>query len=301
VAADGEFELMSTQNVSLKSAVVNRYLIWDIAFAIGLLAVLCAVSYLFVGEHRTAAVIGALIPLSGYILLACLERLLPPAGPRKSTSRWWMHLHINLVNMAIGIPIGAFFGSYLASAIAKHVGLNLGLIDITFDKSSGVIGIFAAGMLGVVAVDLFYYWYHRALHRSAVLWQHHKMHHLDPEFDALTGLRFNWLEQVLFGISIALPSAILFKFEHISFINAGVVNGIVLYILMMLRHINHSNLRIQFGKASFLWTSSQTHRIHHSRLPEHHDKNFVAFFPLWDVLFGTYYAPKWNEFPPTGV
>jgi sterol desaturase/sphingolipid hydroxylase (fatty acid hydroxylase superfamily) len=27
----------------------------------------------------------------------------------------------------------------------------------------------------------------------------------------------------------------------------------------------------------------------------------VAFVPLWDVLFGTYYAPKWNEFPPTGV
>jgi sterol desaturase/sphingolipid hydroxylase (fatty acid hydroxylase superfamily) len=31
------------------------------------------------------------------------------------------------------------------------------------------------------------------------------------------------------------------------------------------------------------------------------DKNFVAFFPIWDILFGTYYQPGRDEFPPTGV
>jgi hypothetical protein len=30
-------------------------------------------------------------------------------------------------------------------------------------------------------------------------------------------------------------------------------------------------------------------------------KNFVAFFPIWDILFGTYYHPARDEFPPTGV
>jgi sterol desaturase/sphingolipid hydroxylase (fatty acid hydroxylase superfamily) len=31
------------------------------------------------------------------------------------------------------------------------------------------------------------------------------------------------------------------------------------------------------------------HRVHHSALPEHRDKNFAGIFPIWDHLFGTYY------------
>src|SRR5437763_996500 len=64
---------------------------------------------------------------------------------------------------------------------------------------------------------------------------------------------------------------------------------------------NHSSMRYELERFSFLIVSTQTHRIHHSRLPEHFDKNFAAWFPIWDIIFGTYYAPKKGEFPPTGV
>jgi sterol desaturase/sphingolipid hydroxylase (fatty acid hydroxylase superfamily) len=60
-------------------------------------------------------------------------------------------------------------------------------------------------------------------------------------------------------------------------------------------------VRLQVGRASLLFCSPQVHRIHHSCLPQHFDKNFSVVFPLWDVLFGTYYSPVRNEFPPTGV
>jgi sterol desaturase/sphingolipid hydroxylase (fatty acid hydroxylase superfamily) len=50
-----------------------------------------------------------------------------------------------------------------------------------------------------------------------------------------------------------------------------------------------------------LWCGPQIHRIHHSVLPQHRDKNYAVWFPLWDVLFGTYYHPARDEFPPTGV
>jgi sterol desaturase/sphingolipid hydroxylase (fatty acid hydroxylase superfamily) len=33
----------------------------------------------------------------------------------------------------------------------------------------------------------------------------------------------------------------------------------------------------------------------------HFDQNFAAFFPIWDVLFGTYHYPKRDEYPSTGV
>lgn len=61
------------------------------------------------------------------------------------------------------------------------------------------------------------------------------------------------------------------------------------------------NVRLQVGKASLFCCSPQIHRIHHSRLPQHFERNFAAAFPPWDVLFGTYYAPARDEFPPTGV
>ena len=50
-----------------------------------------------------------------------------------------------------------------------------------------------------------------------------------------------------------------------------------------------------------LFYGPQGHRIHHSRLDQHHDKNYAAYFPVWDLLFGTYHHPARDEFPPTGL
>jgi len=32
-----------------------------------------------------------------------------------------------------------------------------------------------------------------------------------------------------------------------------------------------------------------------------YDKNFAAFFPVIDILFGTYYRPRRDEYPRTGI
>src|SRR5438477_159294 len=42
-----------------------------------------------------------------------------------------------------------------------------------------------------------------------------------------------------------------------------------------------------FGK--YVLYSPIGHRIHHSALPEHKDKNLGFLFPVWDWMFGTYY------------
>ena len=50
-----------------------------------------------------------------------------------------------------------------------------------------------------------------------------------------------------------------------------------------------------------------THRVHFLEHlltpiePEHRDKNFAVWFPIYDVLFGTAHRPKRGEFPATGV
>ena len=43
------------------------------------------------------------------------------------------------------------------------------------------------------------------------------------------------------------------------------------------------------------------HRLHHSTDPAHHDRNFADALPIFDIVFGTYQAPKKDEFPETGL
>jgi sterol desaturase/sphingolipid hydroxylase (fatty acid hydroxylase superfamily) len=241
-----------------------------------------------------------LIGIAPPLVLSLLEHLTSPAGPRKSGKKWLVHFQIMLANYASGIPF-ALLATYLASMLVKALGLNLGLLDLRIGDGQTVLSIIAAVILAGLVGDFFFYWYHRALHKSSILWQHHKMHHLDPEFDALTGPRQNWLENFFIVFFISVPVAVLFRLNATDLLGAGFVQGAIIGFWTLLNFQNHSNLRLQFGKATVFLTSSQSHRIHHSYLPQHRDKNFVGFFPIWDILFGTYYHPARDEFPLTGV
>jgi sterol desaturase/sphingolipid hydroxylase (fatty acid hydroxylase superfamily) len=63
----------------------------------------------------------------------------------------------------------------------------------------------------------------------------------------------------------------------------------------------HSNWKLSLGPLTPVFCGPQLHRTHHSNLPEHHNKNFAQNFPIIDILFGTYYGPRRDEFPTTGV
>jgi len=241
-----------------------------------------------------------LLRIAPPLMLSLIEHLTKPAGPRKSAKRWLLHLQIMLANYAAEIPFD-ILAVYLASALVKFIGLNLGIIDLRLADGKGPLSLVGAFLISGLIGDFFFYWYHRSLHKSDILWQHHKMHHIDPEFDALTGPRQNWLESFFMVFFISVPMAVLFKFNALDPLDAGLISGAIVGLLQSIMFINHSNLRLQFGRASVVFTSSQTHRIHHSYLPQHRDKNFVAFFPIWDILFGTYYHPARDEFPLTGV
>jgi len=153
----------------------------------------------------------------------------------------------------------------------------------------------------MVIGDFFFYWYHRTMHRSEVLWQHHKMHHMDRELDALTASRENWIGNSIVTVLMTVPVAVLFKLDEFDLWKIGLFAAVLMTTIQTVLQLGHMNVRLQAGKASVIWCTPQVHRIHHSCLPQHRDKNFAFVFPLWDVIFGTYYPPKRDEFPPTGV
>ena len=66
-------------------------------------------------------------------------------------------------------------------------------------------------------------------------------------------------------------------------------------------YFNHMNTRIELKWLTPVLSGPQLHRIHHSVNHQHYDKNYAAFFPLWDILFQTVHFPKFNEFPQVGL
>lgn len=255
------------------------------------------------GARKTLASIlisALLIPIVPVVLLSLIERLFPPAGPRKSLRQWFLHLHIHVFYIFVA-GIAAALNAVALSALARHFGFHLGLIDLRFAAGKGLLVLAAAVWVSMVLGDFFFYWFHRALHKSKILWQHHKLHHMDEQVEAITVNRQNWIEVFIAALLIFAPVALLFKFDKPDPTQLGLLAGTFATVFGTVLGIGHMNVRFQVGKASVLYCSPQMHRIHHSRLPQHQDKNFAFALPLWDVLFGTYYAPLRDEFPPTGV
>lgn len=142
--------------------------------------------------------------------------------------------------------------------------------------------------------DFFYYWFHRWQHKSRALWAQHQFHHADQSLNITTGNRHHWLEDSLRIFIILIPMSILFGFK-------AQITGIIWSSFMLWGYFIHLNLKLNFMWLTPIIGGPQLHRIHHSKQKAHLDKNFAAFFPIYDILFGTFYWPKKDEYPRTGL
>lgn len=222
-----------------------------------------------------------------------------------------------------------FFGYLLERAIPAHrdvdpkglsLNLAIGFYFVVTETSSTIlvasffVGIHHDGIFSLISIsdqgqilrafgllfawlamrDFFYYWFHRLQHSSKWLWAEHSVHHSDEQMNISTGARHHWLEMPLNAIFVVAPLAYLFKPPLIT------VPFIYMFIALT-GFLIHLNVRVGLGRFAWIIANPQNHRIHHSCMPEHIDKNFAQFLPLWDVIFGTYYAPAPDEFPATGL
>jgi sterol desaturase/sphingolipid hydroxylase (fatty acid hydroxylase superfamily) len=195
---------------------------------------------------------------------------------------------LNLVGGSLAGWLGALIGAQARNALGGS------LIHLTTAQSNGIFGAVGVPLLSAFCYDFFYYWFHRLQHRYPALWAIHVVHHLGEGINVSTPARHHWLEIFARIPTVAIPMTVL--------LDVPPTSGIVLGMLLLAQQVfNHANMKVRFGHLSWIFTGTQLHRIHHSRFPEHRDKNFAAAFPIFDVLFGTYYHPHPNEFPPTGV
>lgn len=143
-------------------------------------------------------------------------------------------------------------------------------------------------------LDFIFYWYHRAQHSFEALWYVHELHHAEVELNATTSFRTYWLERPIQTIIMVFPAMYLVGVDPIALAILPICTTGILFF-------THANLKLNMGILTPVICGPQLHRIHHSDQPEHRNKNLSQFFPIIDVIFGTYYHPAADEYPTTGT
>jgi sterol desaturase/sphingolipid hydroxylase (fatty acid hydroxylase superfamily) len=146
--------------------------------------------------------------------------------------------------------------------------------------------------LGVLLLDFLYWLQHYTNHKLPWLWELHTLHHSQKEINFFTDYRYHVLEYFIRKTILVIPF----------FIFAVNTPTVVIFAIVSKWYTRfyHGNIRTDLGPLRYLLVTPQSHRIHHSRLPQHRDLNFGSLFCIWDRIFKTQYE-GYSEYPETGI
>jgi sterol desaturase/sphingolipid hydroxylase (fatty acid hydroxylase superfamily) len=138
----------------------------------------------------------------------------------------------------------------------------------------------------VIAYDGLQYGLHRWFHGDR-LWRFHAIHHSAQEIDIMTSFR---IHPVNFLAYVGAPTAILLLagFPPAAFAVLGPFN-------FLMACLTHANLNWTYGPFRYVLASPMYHRWHHAIVEGNQSRNYAPNFPIWDLMFGTFYMPKGEQ------
>lgn len=135
---------------------------------------------------------------------------------------------------------------------------------------------------------------HVVRHKVDFVWQFHKVHHAQEELNYFSTARIHPVDELATVLVRFLPFALL---DANLAVPAYAVWRSVARVYAM---YTHSNIRTNMGPLKYVLVTPQSHRVHHSMLPEHRDRNYANIFSIWDFMFGTQVL-DFETYPATGV
>lgn len=131
----------------------------------------------------------------------------------------------------------------------------------------------------IVIADFCQYWLHRLSHEVNIMWAGHVTHHSNEEYNLSVAVRQNALEGIYTWIFF-LPLALL-GIPWQMFVTAYAVS-------LLWQFLVHTQWIKKMGWLERFMSTPSHHRVHHGRNTQYIDKNYGAFFIVWDKLFGTF-------------
>ncbi len=219
-------------------------------------------------------------------LFFLLERFLPAQRSAKVfSSQLRQDLIWLVVQQSLFLTLTAWYVGFLESFYAKH----FSFLTLPW----GPHWSFGARLaVAILAVDFVSWAQHLLRHKVTALWFLHTVHHSQRELNPFTDSRYHMAEYIVLESIRFVPMLMLG-------IHADAIVGFAVFSAFYSR-LYHSNIRSNFGFLRYFMVTPQSHRVHHSFLPEHKDRNFGLVFCVWDRLFGTQSADD-QTYPETGI
>lgn len=225
--------------------------------------------------------------------ICLLEYILPMSrhsfGSRLRGAMFWM---VYIVITATGMILFYRLWGMLGWKPPIHVDLKF--LSSSENPTIRVIGGILSTYIILQIGEFFYYWFHRLQHTSRFFWRFHAVHHSLEEMNAFNS-NHHFTEEFFRIPFVTLPISLLFSFEQ------GYVPFLFAFLLGWQSIYEHSTTKLHFGIFRYFIPDNRFHRIHHSVEKKHFNKNFGSGSALWDILFGTAYYPKNDEWPDTGL
>lgn len=201
----------------------------------------------------------------------------------------WLHKgyissHYLIINLSIAflqqltdvLNKTLFIGAFIFVQNHWSVQQLFGLPDI----KPGNIAFTTFNYIAVLFIaDFCQYWLHRFSHEVNIMWAGHITHHSNTEYNLSVAVRQNALEGIYTWLF----------FMPLAFLGIPWPMFIVAYAVSLLwQFAVHTRFINKMGVLEKYMSTPSHHRAHHGKNPQYIDKNYGAFFIIWDKLFGTF-------------
>jgi len=154
------------------------------------------------------------------------------------------------------------------------------LADFALLDASG-LNFVVQGLAGFFLTSFVAYWWHRAMHKSDLLWRiFHQLHHSPRRIESLTSFYLHPFDGVAATFLNAICCYVLLGLTAYG-------TGISLLITALYNIFIHADLKTPYWLGFFI-QRPEMHRVHHKHM--HHAQNYGL--SIWDALFGTFVNPK---------
>ena len=201
-----------------------------------------------------------------FICVFTLEVIVPAS--KNDCDRRWLILasSISLFQTVFVLIAGFVFTQSFA---------DLALFDLNH------LNPFIQGVAGFFLTSFVAYWWHRAMHKSDLLWRiFHQLHHSPRRIESLTSFYLHPFD----GMAATLINAVC------CYLVLGLTaygTGVSLLIAALYNIFIHADLKTPYW-LGFVVQRPEMHRVHHKHM--HHAQNYGL--AMWDLLFGTFSNPK---------
>jgi len=255
------------------------YVLWP-ALVIVPVALAC---WLLDAHEIPAIAVSPVVVLGFTAIVVLLERIRPE---REGHSKPDLPLWMEAAHFVFSFELGYGLSMLVCSGLA--IGLRRALPIPSWPTSSWPMPIQV--LVAVLVYEGTSYWQHRLIHRVPWFWRFHALHHSGERLNFVRCVRFHAVDIGTASFVAYVPLVLLDASDRLF-----TIMGVMLSALGILQH---ANIRMRTPRwLDRLVCTPAVHRFHHSRVFSEQDKNFGNTVMIFDMLFGTYLAPRCKSGP----